>query len=71
MSPAHKTMPCMKITVRSERERYHRITAIEDKLARQAKVRSVVLGITATSGFVILALVLAFLTGLLELPSSL
>ncbi len=61
MSPAHKTMISMKTTALSDWERYRRIRAIEDRLARQAKAGSIVLGIMATSGIVALILVLAFL----------
>jgi hypothetical protein len=54
-------MISMKTTALSDWERYRRIRAIEDRLARQAKAGSIVLGIMATSGIVALILVLAFL----------
>ena len=56
--------------MRYEHEKHRKIVAIEARIARQARSGGIVLGIVATLGVLALAVMMAFLSGILELPDA-
>ena len=56
--------------MRYEHEKHRKIVAIEARIARQARSSGIVLGIVATLGVLALAVMMAFLSGILELPDA-
>ena len=56
--------------MRYEHEKHRKIVAIEARIARLARSSGIVLGIVATLGVLALAVMMAFLSGILELPDA-
>jgi hypothetical protein len=56
--------------MRYEHEKHRKIVAIEVRIARQARRSGIVLGLVATLGVLALTVIMAFLSGILELPDA-
>ena len=56
--------------MRYEHEKHRKIVAIEARIARQARRSNIVLRLVATLGVLALAVLMALLSGILELPDA-